>query len=95
MPDTPTVTRNDSTNQFEIQTDAGLALLRYSRYGNIIDLVHTEVPEELAGKGLASVLAKFALDYARANNLSVIATCPFVRTYMSRHHEYDDLRAVV
>ncbi|MEO8623631.1 MAG: GNAT family N-acetyltransferase [bacterium] len=94
MPDTPAVTRNDSASEFEIRTDAGTALLRYSRNGNVLDLIHTEVPGELAGRGLGSLLAKFALDYARANNLKVIASCPFVHTYMSRHHEYDDLRAV-
>jgi predicted GNAT family acetyltransferase len=95
MPDTPAVTRNDAAHEFEIRTDDGIAVLKYSQYGNMLDLVHTEVPEQLAGRGLGSALAKYALDYARDHNLKVIATCPFVRMYMTRHHEYDDLRAVV
>ena len=56
------------------------------------DLVHTEVDEQFAGRGYASALARTALDYARANNLKVIPTCPFVRKYLERHPEYDDLR---
>ncbi|MEP6999237.1 MAG: GNAT family N-acetyltransferase [bacterium] len=93
MPDTPSVTRNDPASEFEIRSDAGIAILKYSRHGDMLDLIHTEVPEDLAGRGLGSLLTKSALDYARANNLRVIATCPFVQTYMSRHREYDDLRA--
>jgi uncharacterized protein len=93
MPDAPVITRNDATRQFEIRSDAGIARLRYVQRGTTIDLVHTEVPSELEGRGFGSALAKYALDYARANNLTIIPTCPFVRTYMARHHEYDDLRA--
>ena len=93
MADVPTVTHHAGASQFEIHTDAGTALLRYRIDGATMDLVHTEVPRTLEGGGYGSALARAALDYARVNNLTVIPTCPFVRAFMLRHHEYDDLRA--
>jgi predicted GNAT family acetyltransferase len=53
--------------------------------------MHTRVPGELEGQGYGGALAKAALDYARANGLKVIPTCPFVSAYLRRHKEYADL----
>jgi len=53
-----------------------------------MDLLHTEVPPEHEGQGYGGALAKAALDYARAEKLRVIPTCPFVRAYVKRHPEY-------
>ncbi|MEP6991966.1 MAG: GNAT family N-acetyltransferase [bacterium] len=94
MPDGPVVVNNTATSQFEIRTDGGLALLKYTILGDRIELVHTEVPASVGGGGFGSALARAALDYARAQQLRVVPTCRFVRGYMDRHHEYDDLRAM-
>ena len=56
-----------------------------------IIFTHTLVPVSLKGQGIASYLAKYVLDYARENNLNVIPQCPFIRSYIERHPEYDDL----
>ena len=93
MTDVPAVTHHAAASQFEIHTDAGNALLRYRIEGASLDLLHTEVPASLKGGGYGSALVRAALDYARHNNLEVLPTCYFVRVYMKRHHEYDDLRA--
>jgi predicted GNAT family acetyltransferase len=93
MPDSPTVTHREDRNQFEVQNDVGPVLLKYVKRGDVLDLVHTEVDEQFEGRGYASALARAALDYARANHLKVVATCPFVRKYLERHPEYADLRA--
>jgi len=92
MPE-PIVVLNETAHQFEIPNDQGRILLKYIKRGDVLDLVHTEVDEQFEGRGYASALARAALDYARANHLKVVATCPFVRKYLERHHEYDDLRA--
>lgn len=89
----PAVTHNSASSRFEIQTDAGLALLAYRADGTTLDLVHTEVPKHLEGGGYGSALVVAALGYARLNNLKIIPTCPFVAAFMLRHREYDDLRA--
>jgi predicted GNAT family acetyltransferase len=52
---------------------------------------HTEVRAEAEGKGVGSALVRSALDDVRRRGLSVIPLCPFVRSYIARHPEYDDL----
>jgi predicted GNAT family acetyltransferase len=91
MASAPNVTNNTAAGQFEIRTDAGVALLRYVPSGDALDLVHTEVPAVMEGQGFGGALAAAALDYARAQHLNVIPTCPFVQTYLKRHKEYADL----
>ena len=44
-----------TTGRFEIEEDGHVAFLEYTIAGRILALVHTEVPEELRGRGLASV----------------------------------------
>lgn len=93
MADVPAVTHNIAATQFEMPTDAGVALLTYRSSAATLDLLHTEVPKSIEGSGYGSALVRAALDYARSNHMTVIPTCAFVRAYMRRHHEYDDLRA--
>lgn len=85
------VVRNDAENRFEIREGKQLAQLAYDITGNEIALVHTEVPPELEGDGYGSALAKAALEYARAQHLHVVPSCPFVAGYIRRHPEYADL----
>lgn len=87
----PDVVRNDAAHRFEIREGDQIAELAYDVRGNDIALVHTEVPPALEGDGYGSALAKAALDYARAQHLHVIPSCPFVASYIHRHPEYADL----
>lgn len=79
------VTLNEARSRFETVVDGETAFLTFHRNGKRITLVHTEVPESLGGKGVGSALARFALDHARTNDLTVIPQCPFVRSYLERH----------
>jgi predicted GNAT family acetyltransferase len=80
-----------TTGRLEIEQDGEVAYLEYSLSGNVLGLIHTEVPDKLRGRGLASELAKTAFDWAREKSLKVDVVCPSVQGYISRHHEYDDL----
>jgi predicted GNAT family acetyltransferase len=93
MTDTPSVAHNPAAGQFEIRTEHGTALLRYAHEGPSLDMLHTEVPGTLEGKGYGGALAKAALDYAKDAGLKVIPSCPFVSTYIRRHPEYQPLVA--
>ena len=87
------VTNNERAGRFEVTVDGHTGFLQYRAVpGNGIELMHTEVPRELEGRGLGGSLARAALDHARAAGLEVTATCPFVRRYLERHPEYADLR---
>jgi predicted GNAT family acetyltransferase len=54
---------------------------------------HTEVERELEGRGIASLLARRALDDARDRRLTVVPACSFFRVYLKRHPEDADLLA--
>ena len=51
------------------------------------------VDDAYEGQGVGSTLVGEALDQVRAEGLDVVATCPFVRSYIERHQEYADLLA--
>lgn len=91
MTNTLQVINNAALGRFEIPTEVGTATLTYVRKGDALDLTHTKVPPELEGRGYASALARAAFDYARAEHLKIIPTCPFVQGYLRRHAEYSDL----
>ncbi len=60
--------------------------------GNDLTVYHTEVSPEYEGKGLAKKLLTSMADYARKNELKVIALCPYVFAEFKRHpEEYGDI----
>lgn len=79
------VTHNTAAGQFEIRGAAGNAVLRYVPAGDMLDLVHTEVPAELEGQGYGTALVEAAMAYARRERLKVIPSCPFVQHYVDAH----------
>ena len=63
------VVNNTENQQFEIFYEGHKAELVYRlRDGNIY-LMHTGVPKELEGKGIASALAEYALNYGKEQKL--------------------------
>lgn len=82
---------NEEAGQFELKLEEGVALIAYEMDSNTMSIMHTEVPEAAEGRGIASELAKFALDYARKNQLKVKNYCRFVQMFLQRHTEYEDL----
>lgn len=80
-----------TAGRFEIERDGHTAFLEYVLSGNVLQLVHTEVPDELQGKGIASELAKSALEWAQQHGKKVDVICEFVAGYVKRHPEYRDL----
>jgi predicted GNAT family acetyltransferase len=80
-----------TTGRFEVERDGKVAYLEYSMTGSVLGLIHTEVPAELRGLGLASSLAETALQYALKNGLKVDAICPSVLDYIAKHPQYSDL----
>ena len=93
MPEALSVSHNPAAGQFEIRTEHGTALLRYAHRGAELELIHTEVPDALEGRGYGAALAKAALEYAAAENMKVIPSCPFVSAYIRRHPEHAGLVA--
>jgi predicted GNAT family acetyltransferase len=85
------VVHNASKQRFEINIDGQLSVLEYTFKNHRLFLTHTEVPPTLESQGLGTELAHAALEYARQNDLTVIAIRPFVQDYVARHPEYQSL----
>jgi predicted GNAT family acetyltransferase len=89
--DNMVIENNAAAQQFEAKVDGYLAVVEYRFVGENIVFTHTEVPEALAGHGIANKLAHAALEYARAQQLLVVPLCPFVTSYIRHHPEYQTL----
>lgn len=68
-----------------------LAFISYRTNGDVISLMHTEVPEDLEGQGIGSALVEKTFQYLEANNLRMVPRCAFVSTYLKRHPEWNRL----
>jgi predicted GNAT family acetyltransferase len=85
------VLNNKAEHRYELAVDGHIAATYYSLADGVITFIHTEVPPELGGKGIGSQLIKGALDQVRAEGLKVIAQCPFVKAFIEKRPEYQDL----
>lgn len=65
----------------------------YSRDGDVVSFLHTEIYPQFEGEGLASILVRAALDDLRARGLHVRAVCSYVVAFIAKHPEYQDLQA--
>ena len=84
---------NTARSRFELDADGVVSFMNYRLAGMVMSLDHTETPLAARGRGLASRLVQGALDQIRARGLKIAPRCPFVRAYVDRHPDYQDLLA--
>ncbi len=90
----PDITDNVAERRYEARLDGTLVgWVEYGRVDGRLVAVHTEVPPEFGGKGIASALVRRVLDDARAAGAKVTPRCPFFRAHFERHPEDADLIA--
>ena len=82
---------NAEAGQYEFHIDGLIAKIEYKKKDDKIYLVHTEVPKELGGRGIASALAKQVLEDIEKNGFVLVPRCPFVVSYIKRHPEWGKL----
>jgi predicted GNAT family acetyltransferase len=84
---------NPDKQQFEAYVDgkpAGSSAYDLTDAGLLI--LHTEVDDAHEGQGVGSALVRQMLDQLREREgLQVTASCPFVRAWMHKHPDYQDL----
>jgi predicted GNAT family acetyltransferase len=85
------VRNNTERHHFELEVEGHVAKAHYTLAPGVITFTHTEVPQELAGRGVGSKLARGALDAVRAMGLKVVPQCPFIKAYIDKHPDYADL----
>lgn len=76
---------------FELQEQGHRCVAVYRLIDGVMWMTHTEVPPPLEGRGIAAALVQAALDHARAQGWKVRPACSYVRVYMRRHPETQDL----
>ena len=90
--DALTIADEPAADRYEARLgDELVGIIDYRLYPDRITLVHTEILPEHEGRGIASRLARFALDDARHRGLRVRPSCPYVAAYLQRHPEYADI----
>lgn len=52
---------------------------------------HTKVFDEFEGRGLAGTLTRAALSASTQAGYRIVAVCPYVKAWLSRHHDFDDV----
>ncbi len=96
MPDrTPplAIVHDVARQRFEAAVAGGVAHVDYRRVGDTLHVVHSEVPPEAEGRGIAAALVRALLADAAANGRTVVPRCSYVRAYMRRHPETHALLA--
>jgi hypothetical protein len=79
------VVDNRERARFELALDGHIAELVYRVEGNRLILVHTEVPDELAGRGLGGRLVRASVGRAAREGLTIVPLCPFAQRWIGDH----------
>ncbi|BAV45385.1 acetyltransferase-like protein [Mesorhizobium loti] len=88
----PQVVENVVLHRFELPIAAEMLAAAYYRVedGKVV-LIHTEVPSEFSGQGIASRLAQGTFELLRKTGRRVVLQCPFMSWFFERHPEYADV----
>jgi uncharacterized protein len=88
------VHRDDARRKYYADVEGHQALIRFAPAGDrTLDFQHTWVAPELRGRGIGEALVRRALDDVRAHGERIVATCPFVKAFLAKHPEYQELVA--
>ena len=79
-------------HRYELRVDGEVAgMVVYELDGSVINLVHTEIEPAFEGQGMGGRIASGVLDDVRRRGLQVVASCPFLGSWIERHPDYGDL----
>ncbi|MCC8361827.1 N-acetyltransferase [Lysobacter sp. A6] len=80
-------------DRFTVTVDGVQAETVYQREGNRVTILHTGVPDAIAGRGIAGELIHAVFEWARADGLTIRPACSYSAAWLLKHPEYEDLRA--
>ena len=84
---------NSAAQRYEMDVAGKSAFITYRRSGDVVTLLHAEVPHELSGSGVGSALVQGTLELARSQGQKVVPRCPFIANYIKKHTQFQDLLA--
>lgn len=71
-------------NRFEVELNHQKAYVEYVIEDSTIDIIHTIVPKEIGGIGIAAALVEAAYQYGETLNLTPKATCSYAAVWLKR-----------
>ena len=71
--------------QSRFEAEGGAAFLTYEVSDGVVAFLHTVVPPEHGGKGVAGALATEAVGWARGQGLNIDARCSYVRGWLEKN----------
>ena len=84
--------RSDQRGAFVIRRDGQLlAQMTYSRGGVMAIIDHTDVDPALRGTGAGARLVRSPVEWARAENVQIVALCPFAKSVFDKTPDYADV----
>lgn len=87
-----TVENRPELGRFQLTLDGQVAgFSAYELRGAEFAFMHTQIEDGFAGRGLGDQLVAGALEQIRQQRGSVLPYCPFVRSFLARHPEYQVL----
>ncbi|ANY15295.1 GNAT family N-acetyltransferase [Bordetella pseudohinzii] len=89
----PAIVHLAEQGRFELIIDGHVSELEYQLHDGVMVILHTGVPPEVGGRGIAARLTEAALAAARENGWKVRPRCSYAAVYFKRHPEYNDLLA--
>ena len=90
----PRIVDNGEEQRYELWLgDERAGVIEYETRPGVVVLIHTEIDPDFEGHGLGSKLIAGALRDIRDRGLELVPICPFVRSYLRRHPEEQDLVA--
>jgi uncharacterized protein len=81
----PVIVDVPSERRFVFRNGHAFAELQYELQGDRFFLLHTEVPDQLSGRGLGGRLVRAAVDRAGRDGLTIVPWCPFARRWLKEH----------
>lgn len=78
-------------HRFNTMIEGYEALLDYHLDGDQMVITHTNVPDAVGGRGIASQLVHAAFEHARSQGWRVRPQCSYAAAWAERHPEYSQL----
>ena len=85
------IRHHPGAHRFNTVVDGYEALLDYHMEGDQMVVTHTNVPDEIGGRGIASELVRAAFEHARGQGWRVRPMCSYAAAWAERHPEYSQL----